>query len=119
MTTDDEKLRRGRAWQRHQFNSAKLQRIAKWLSKELAPGTHFALVVFDSDIKGLEVQISADHLERKISGAGYSGYVSNADRDAMIKALRECADVLEAKKDFAPADPAVREAVDGPSTKTH
>lgn len=40
---------------------------------------------------------------------GATTYVSNADRADMIRALRECADRLEARKDTPAGEPFVRE----------
>lgn len=98
------------AHQRHAYNAAQLQDIAKRLKKMLADGTLFALVVFDNDLIGDGMAI------HKATGkpvqAGYSSYVSNAERGTIIAALRECAANLEAGMDTpgpVPASAATRQ----------
>lgn len=76
-----EKLRRFRVAE------SRLQKCARLVSRQLPAGVGFALVCFTH------------------GAGGYSGYVSDLHRDDMIKALRECADVLEARRDVKPGDP--------------
>lgn len=66
---------------------AQLQRIANYIENQLPPDILFALCIFGK-------------LDSK-----YGGYVSNAHREDMVKALRECADNLEAKFDVPPGEP--------------
>lgn len=70
--------------QRFRDSERRLQGIAKQIDAELPEGIVFALTIFT------------------VGDGGYAGYVSNAQRGDMIKALRECADTLEAKADSPP-----------------
>ena len=70
--------------QRFRESERKLQLIAKFIDAQLPEGIVFALTIFT------------------VGEASYAGYVSNAERADMIKALRECADTLEAKAESAP-----------------
>lgn len=92
------------AHQRHTYNVSQLQPLAKRIKKMLAEGSHFALVVFDQAFIGERVQ-RMPFGEPMISAGGYSTYVSNAERQSMITALRECADILERKLDMPGAHP--------------
>ena len=71
--TGDQKLAR------HRVAEGRLQKCARFLDKQMPAGIRFALVTFT------------------FGDGGYAGYVSSARREDMIKALRECADNLEAK----------------------
>lgn len=75
---------------RHRNTEALLQGIAKGLDDILPEGICFALVTFT------------------VGSGGYAGYVSNGRRPEMIKALRECADTLEARADMPPGAPLSR-----------
>lgn len=81
---EDEKL------QRHRIAEGRMQDLAKRIDKRLPEGILFALVTFTA------------------GEGGYAGYVSNGHRADMIKALRECADILEAKADMPPGAPLAR-----------
>lgn len=85
MSRDEELLRL------HRAAEARLRGLADRISEQLPEGIGFALVTFT------------------VGEGGYAGYVSNARRADMIKALRECADKLEAKRDSPPGAPIVRE----------
>lgn len=71
---------------RQRFREAerRLQTIARQIEGQLPEVIVFALTIFTA------------------GEAGYAGYVSNAARADMVKALRECADTLEAKADSPP-----------------
>ena len=60
-----------------------LRAIAEGI-KEILPGMGFALVVF------------------KFDDPSIGNYISNAEREGMIEALRETADRLEANQDIPP-----------------
>lgn len=85
MSRDEELLRL------HRSGEARLRGLADHITETLPEGTGFALVTFT------------------LGEGGYAGYVSNARRADMIKALRECADTLEARRDSPPGAPIVRE----------
>ncbi len=72
---------------RHRVAETKLQKCARFVSRQMPEGVGFAIVCFT-------------HGE-----GGYSGYVSDLHREDMIKALRECAAALEVKRDVGPGDP--------------
>lgn len=74
----------------HRVTESRLQKAARRVGQVLPEGVLFALVTFIPNQDG---------------GRSYSGYVSNGNRDDMIKALRECADTLEAKRDVRPGEP--------------
>ena len=78
---------RARQLKLHRKAESRLQDIARSIDDQLPNGICFALVTFTP------------------GAGGYSGYVSSAQRDDMIAALRECADVLEAKRDVPPGQP--------------
>jgi hypothetical protein len=79
--SDDAKLAR------HRVAEGTLQSLARRIDKALPEGICFALVTFT------------------VGDGGYAGYVSNGQRADMIKALRECATVLEIKADMPPGAP--------------
>lgn len=68
--------------ERHRETEQRLQALARMIDAALPAGVAFALVTFT------------------VGDAGYAGYVSSGNRTDMIKALRECADVIEAKADL-------------------
>lgn len=70
--------------QRFRQGEQKLQSIAERLKEWLPDGLCFALIIFTP------------------GKDGYAGYVCNAKRTDMIRALRECADTLEAHADSPP-----------------
>lgn len=74
----------------HRATENLMQGMAKGIEKVLPAGVCFALVTF-----------TAGH-------GGYAGYVSNSQRSSMIKALRECADKLEARHDLPPRSPSLQ-----------
>lgn len=74
----------------HRKAEARLQKAARRVAQTLPDGIAFAVVTFVPNPTG---------------GPSYSGYISNAVRDDMIKALRECANTLEAKRDVGPGAP--------------
>ena len=98
------------AHQKHAFNVAQLRDLAKMIEKRIAEGTHFALVLFDNEIVGKEI-FRLDGSSRGKSAAGYSTYVSNAERKSMVAALRECADQLEREMDVPGVAPATSSTV--------
>lgn len=51
--------------------------LGRLIGDRMVPGWGFALVLFT------------------FGDDGFATYISNADRDGMIKALRECADTIE------------------------
>lgn len=57
----------------------KMRRLATFIANQLPKGYGFALLVF------------------KFGKAGTTNYISNAEREDMVKALRECADRIESK----------------------
>ncbi len=75
------------ARQKYRQTEGMLQQVAAGLRKIFPDGIEFALVVFTS------------------GDSKYSGYVSSAEREGMIKALRECADNLELNFDVPPGEP--------------
>lgn len=93
------------AHQRHAFNVAQLRELARLIEKRISKGTHFALVLFDQEIIGREI-VRLDGSSRGKSTAGYSTYVSNAERKSMVAALRECAAQLELEMDVPGVAPA-------------
>ena len=76
----------GQSKAKYRESEAMLQDVAGGLRKIFPSGIEFALVIFSNDTK-------------------YAGYVSSAERDSMIAALRECATTLEMKMDVKPGDP--------------
>lgn len=84
MTDRDKKLAL------HRVVEGRLQKVARRVGQVLPEGVVFAVVTFIPNPEG---------------GRSYSGYVSNGHRADMIKALRECADVLEGKRDVGPGQP--------------
>ncbi len=60
------------------------QHIGRMIGNAMPPGWGFALVTFT------------------FGEGGYVSYISNAEREDMVRALRECADKLESRKDFPP-----------------
>ena len=60
------------------------QSTAQLIGSRLPPGCGFALLVFS------------------FGEGGYMTHVSNTQRADLVKALRECADALEANRDEAP-----------------
>jgi hypothetical protein len=80
----------------HRLAEGRMQKIARIVENELPDRRYinFAVVTFTVG-----------------DGGGYVGYVSNSDRACMVKALRECADMLERKMDLPPGSPLL-----GPST---
>lgn len=72
---------------KYRQSEAMLQALARDLRKIFPSGIEFALVIFGS------------------GNSKYAGYVSSAERDGMIKALRECADNLEHGMDVPPGEP--------------
>lgn len=77
----------GEAKAKYRQSEAMLQDVARGLREIFPSGIEFALCIF-------------------ASGDGkYAGYVSSAEREDMIKALRECADNLEAHFDVQPGEP--------------
>jgi len=60
------------------------QQVARLIDERLPPGFGFALLVFSF----------GEH--------GYLTHVSNAQREDLVKVLRETADVLEANRDSPP-----------------
>lgn len=83
--------------QRHAFNVSQLRVLAKRIEKTIADGTHFALILFDQALAGEKVVDVAGH--ERTSAAGYSTYISNAERASIVAVLRECADNLERNLD--------------------
>lgn len=92
------------AHQRHAFNVATLKAMAERVKRMAAPGTLFAIVLFDQEIVGKPV-VRRPGEPSVISTGGYSTYISNAERRSMIAALRECADNLECNLDMPGAHP--------------
>jgi hypothetical protein len=78
------RIDRERALSAHRATENLMQGLAKGIEKILPKGIVFTLVTFTE------------------GDGGYAGYVSNGRRPDMIKALRECADKLEAKRDMPP-----------------
>lgn len=68
----------------HVAGAKRMQAIARLVEQRLPDGMLFVVMTFTPGEDG---------------SGGYSGYISNADRADMIKALRECADTLEARMD--------------------
>jgi len=66
---------------------AKARSVGKVIGDSLPPGVGFALLMFD------------------FGEGGQMTYVSNAQRDDMVRALRECADTVEDHKDSPPINP--------------
>lgn len=68
---------------------AKLEETAQGIAQIVGPlfdraGAGFALIGF------------------QFGDGGWTTYVSNAERDGVIKALRECADIIERNQDMPP-----------------
>ena len=73
--------------QKYRQTEGMLQDVARGLRQIFPAGIEFGLVIFTS------------------GDSKYSGYVSSAEREGMIKALRECADNLEARMDVPSGHP--------------
>ena len=76
-----------KAREKYRRSESFLQDVARGLREIFPEGIEFGLLIFTSD------------------DSKYAGYVSSAERDGMIKALRECADNLEARMDVPPGHP--------------